>query len=120
MKPTLLLTAAAALISSATLAQTLMSQADVEAALKGQTFVLTTQDGFTAKIAFNPDMTAVVTNKDGSTDSGTYRFAEGGYCSTWRDFRNGAEACFIAEDLGGGRYQLYKPGGARDDLLVRQ
>lgn len=120
MKPTLLLATALAFVVSAASAQTLMSQTNVEAALKGQTFVLTTQNGETARIAFNPDMSAVVTNKDGSTDTGSYRFAEGGYCSIWRDFRNGAEACFTAEDLGGGRYHLYKPDGAKDDLLVRQ
>jgi hypothetical protein len=101
-------------------AQTMMGQTEVEAAFKGATFALTTQGGDTATIAFHPDMTATVTLNDGSTDRGIYRFAEGGYCSIWDDFRDGAEACFTAEDLGSGRYQLYKLDGAKDDLFVRQ
>ena len=111
---------AALLLALPAAAQTLMAQSDVEAAFKGATFALTTQGGDTATIAFHPDMTATVTMNDGSSDTGTYRFAEGGYCSTWEDFRDGAEACFTAEDLGSGRYQLYKLDGAKDDLFVRQ
>ena len=98
-------------------AQTLMDQADVEAALKGKVFTVTAQSGWTGVITFGPDMTLSSAGNDG-TDSGTYRFDEGGYCSTWQRFREGEEACFTAEDLGDGRYQLYKLDGQLDDLLV--
>jgi len=95
-----------------------MSQADVEAALRGATFAFTTQSGFTATIAFHSDMTVRATFDDGGSEDGTYRFAEGGYCSTWEKFRDGAEACFTIEFLGAGRYQLYTLDGAKDDLFV--
>lgn len=96
----------------------MMTQAEVEAAFPGKTFALTTQDGTTATIAFHPDMTALVTFNDGSTDAGTYRLAQGGYCSTWEIFREREEACFTVESLGGGRYQLYTIEGKKDDLFV--
>jgi hypothetical protein len=116
---TAIFTAALLLVLPAT-AQTLMAQADVETAFNGNTFALTGQTGYTGVITFNPDLTASVKGGDGSSDTGTYRFAEGGYCSIWVNFRKGVEACFTVEDLGGGRYQLYTLDGAKDDLFVRQ
>jgi hypothetical protein len=100
-------------------AQTLMGQADVEAAFKGKSFAVTAQSGWTGVMTFGPDMMLTSAASDGS-DTGTYRFAEGGYCSTWQRFRDGEEACFTAESLGDGRYQLYTLDGQLDDLLVLQ
>ena len=120
MKRTILLAVAAGAIPAAALAQTLLSQAEVETAFRGATFALTTQGGDTATIAFHPDLTAEVTMIDGSTDRGTYRFAEGGYCSTWKDFRNGAEACFTVEKISETEFQLYTPDGQKDDRFVRR
>ena len=114
------LLAAAAAIPVAAWAQTLMPQSEVETALRGATFALTTQGGDTATITFHPDMTAEVTMVDGSKDHGTYRFAEGGYCSSWEDFRNGAEACFTVEKISDSEFQLYTPDGRKDDRFVRQ
>jgi len=101
-------------------AQSLLPQADVETAFKGHSFAVTAQSGWTGSITFNADMTLASSGDDDVADSRTYRFGEGGYCSTWVGFREGVEACFTVEDLGGGRYQLYTLDGAKDDLLVRQ
>ncbi len=110
---------AALLPSLPAMAQTLMPQAEMEAAFKGNTFAVTAPSGWTGELTFGPDMTLTSAASDG-TDAGTYRFAEGGYCSTWQRFRDGEEACFTAEDLGDGRYQLYTLDGQLDDLLVRK
>lgn len=99
-------------------AQSLLPQADVEAAFKGNSFAVTAQSGWTGLITFNPDMTLASSGDDDVADTGTYRFGEGGYCSTWAGFREGVEACFTVEDLGEGRYQLYTLDGEKDDLLV--
>jgi hypothetical protein len=111
---------AALLLALPAAAQTLMAQADVESALKGNSFAVTAQSGWTGLITFNADMTLASSGDDDVADTGTYRFGEGGYCSTWVGFREGVEACFTAEKLGEGRYQLYTLDGAKDDLLVRQ
>jgi hypothetical protein len=118
MKPAIAL---AALLSFAlpAAAQSLLPQSDVEAALKGKSFAVTAPTGWTGAITFNADMT--LTSKgdsDATDDTGTYRFAEGGYCSTWADFREGEEACFTLEKLGEGHYQLYTLDGKKDDLFV--
>jgi hypothetical protein len=119
MKTETLILLSALLLSAPAAAQTMMAEAAVEAAFKGNTFAVTAPSGWTGVMTFAPDMTLSSAGKDG-TDSGTYRFAEGGYCSTWQRFREGEEACFTAEDLGDGRYQLYKLDGQLDDLLVLQ
>jgi len=100
-------------------AQSLLPQQDVEAAFKGHSFAVTAQSGWTGSITFNDDMTLTSKGEsDDTSDTGTYRFAEGGYCSTWAAFREGEEGCFTVEKLGEGRYQLYKLDGSKDDLLV--
>jgi hypothetical protein len=118
MKTVLLCFASVVGFAGPGIAQTvMMTQSDVEAAFSGKAFALTTQEGTTATIAFHRDLTALVTFNDGSTDGGTYRFAEGGYCSSWEKFREGVEACFTVESLGDARYQLYTLAGAKDDLF---
>jgi hypothetical protein len=119
MKTAIAILLPALLIGPPALAQTTMAQADVEAAFKGKSFAVTAPSGWTGVITFAPDMTLTSAGNDG-TDSGTYRFAEGGYCSTWQRFRDGEEACFTAVDLGESRYQLYTLDGQLDDLLVLQ
>jgi hypothetical protein len=99
-------------------AQSLLPQADVETAFKGNSFAVTAQSGWTGMITFNPDMTLASSGDDDVADTGTYRFGEGGYCSTWKGFREGVEACFTVEKLGERRYQLYTLDGGKDDLLV--
>jgi hypothetical protein len=105
-------------VAGSAAAQTLMPQTDVETAFKGHSFAVTAQSGWTGTITFNPDMTLASSGDDDVADTGTYRFGEGGYCSTWKGFREGVEACFTVEDLGEGRYQLYTLDGGKDDLLV--
>jgi hypothetical protein len=120
MKRTLVFLATTAVLAAgAANAQTLMPQADVEAALKGGTFAMKGPEGFTAVITFNPDMTLALTATDGAKDSGTYRFAGGGYCSTWVNFRSGEEACFTMERLSDEQFQLYTLDGKKDDLFTR-
>ncbi len=96
----------------------LMAQSEVEAALPGKTFTFTSPSGVTGTIDFARDMSVSSTLEDGSIDKGTYRFAEGGYCSVWEEYREGEEACFTVEALGDGRYQLYTLDGGLDDLFV--
>ena len=80
---------------------------------------MTAPSGWTGTVTFNADMTTMSKgDSDDTNDTGSYRFAEGGYCSTWVEFRDGAEACFTLEKLGEGRYQLYTLDGKKDDLFV--
>ncbi len=110
--------AAVFLWSGAAFAQTMMSQAEVESVFKGTTFAIKGATSSDRSLAFNADMTIEVTNADGSGDHGTYRFGEGGYCSTWEKFRNGKEACFTAERLSATDFQLYTEDGKKDAYLV--
>lgn len=106
------------LTACAAAAQTLMPQAEVGVEFDGNTYDVVAQSGFTGVMTFNPDMTLAFTGEDGRSDTGTYRLGEGGYCSTWKAFRNGEEQCFTVEKLGDGRYQLYTLDGGKDDLFT--
>jgi hypothetical protein len=52
-------------------------------------------------------------------DGGTYKFDNGGSCSSWKKLRSGGEKCFTAEKIDGG-YQLWTTDGKKDDTLTSQ
>jgi hypothetical protein len=103
-------------------AATMISQADMEAAFKGKSFKDDDGAGNIGVITYGADMTIhikVPTGGQAPEDSGTYRFANGGYCSKWVKNRNGAEKCFTAEKIDNG-YQLWTLDGKKDDTLTNQ
>jgi hypothetical protein len=117
-----LLSAAAllgSLLSGPTLAQAL-SQAEVETLLRGQTF--TTADfGGTGTISWGADgrISVDVTRPDGSkvVDTGTFRFGQGGYCSTWSTIRT-TEACFTLRRTGATTFDILAADGSLDSRLT--
>ncbi len=115
----LVATALTLLASGSAFAQAL-SQAEVETLLRGQTF--TTADfGGTGTItwAAGGAISVDVTRPDGSkvVDTGTFRFAEGGYCSTWTRLRT-TEACFTLRRTGPTTFDILNRDGTLDSRLT--
>ena len=103
-------------------AATTISQSDMEAAFKGKSFKDDDGAGNIGVITYGADMTISVKVPSGAQapeDSGTYKFDKGGYCSSWKKLRNGAEKCFTAEKTATG-YQLWTLDGKKDDALTPQ
>jgi len=103
-------------------AETMISQADMEAAFKGKSFKDDDGAGNVGVITYAADMTIhikVATGPQSPADDGKYRFANGGYCSSWTKNRAGAEACFTASKLPNG-FQLWTADGKKDDTLTAQ
>jgi len=96
----------------------MISEAELEKAFKGQTFVDTTPDGKVGTVTFGTDMTIHATGPSpADADEGTYRFANGGYCSKWKKQRAGVEWCFQASKVDNG-YQLWTTDGKKADLFT--
>ncbi len=117
--------AAAAVIgsASATFTAEKISQQELEQAFKGKSINYDDGAGGKGVISYNADGTLRVTATSGPQapeDSGTYRIAEGGYCSKWQKLRSGTEACFTASKVEGGGFQLWKADGSKDVLLMPQ
>jgi hypothetical protein len=109
-------------ISGTAIAATMISQADMEAAFKGKSFKDDDGAGNIGTISYGADMTIKYDGKTGPQaggDSGTYKFDKGGYCSSWKKLRTGAEKCFTAEKIDSG-YQLWTLDGKKDDTLTAQ
>ena len=103
-------------------AANMISQADMEAAFKGKSFKDDDGSGNIGTITYGADMTIKIDVKTGAQaggDSGTYKFDKGGYCSSWKKLRSGAEKCFTAEKIENG-YQLWTLDGKKDDTLTAQ
>ena len=103
-------------------AATMISQSDMEAAFKGKSFKDDDGAGNIGVISYGADMTISVkvpTGAQAPEDGGTYKFDKGGYCSSWKKLRNGAEKCFTAEKTATG-YQLWTLDGKKDDTLTPQ
>jgi hypothetical protein len=114
--------AAALSMSAAIAAETMISQADMEAAFKGKSFKDDDGAGNIGVITYSADMTIHVKVPSGPQspqDDGKYRFANGGYCSSWTKLRSGAEKCFTASKTADG-YQLWTADGKKDDTLTAQ
>jgi hypothetical protein len=108
--------------SGIAMAAEMISQADMEAAFKGKSFKDDDGAGNVGVITYGADGTIsikVASGPQAPEDSGTYKFDKGGYCSSWKKLRNGAEACFTASKEGNG-YQLWKADGKKDDMLTPQ
>lgn len=111
----------AAMFAGAAQAQAL-SAADAQTLLKGKTF--NTKDfGGEGTITWNDDMTIAVdvTKPDGSKvqDTGTYRFDDKGYCSTWKTVRT-TEKCFTLSKTGDKTYDILNTDGSVDSQLTAQ
>jgi hypothetical protein len=123
LKALLAVTAIATIgFSGVATAATMISQADMETAFKGKSFKDDDGAGNIGVISYGADMTISIKVPSGAQapeDSGTYKFDKGGYCSSWKKLRNGAEKCFTAEKIDGG-YQLWTMDGKKDDTLTSQ
>ena len=124
MRKLLIMTAAVSVVIFAghAFADDMISQADMEKAFKGNSFKDDDSAGNVGVITYGADMTIhvkVPTGAQAPSDDGKYRFAEGGYCSSWGKLRNGAEKCFTASKAGTG-YQLWTKDGKKDDMLTPQ
>ena len=109
-------------LGSAIAAETMISQADMEAAFKGKSFKDDDGAGNVGVISYGADMTIhikVPTGPQSPQDDGKYRFANGGYCSSWGKLRGGAEKCFTASKTADG-FQLWTQDGKKDDTLTPQ
>ena len=109
-------------LGSAIAAETMISQADMEAAFKGKSFKDDDGAGNIGVISYGADMTIhvkVATGPQSPQDDGKYRFANGGYCSSWTKLRSGAEKCFTASKTASG-FQLWTADGQKDDALTPQ
>ena len=109
-------------LGSAIAAETMISQADMEAAFKGKSFKDDDGAGNIGVISYGADMTIhvkVATGPQSPQDDGKYRFANGGYCSSWTKLRSGAEKCFTASKTADG-FQLWTQDGKKDDTLTAQ
>ncbi|MFI5015828.1 MAG: hypothetical protein ACHQAY_26120 [Hyphomicrobiales bacterium] len=114
--------AAVLAFAGAAAAETMISQADMEAAFKGKSFKDDDGAGNVGVITYGADMTIhvkVATGPQSPADDGKYRFANGGYCSSWTKLRSGAEKCFTASKLATG-FQLWTADGKKDDTLTSQ
>jgi hypothetical protein len=120
----------AALVAAVTLAaagfaaaaETMIPQDELEAALKGKTFKDDDGNGNVGTLTYGADMTLRFEGNTGPLaggDSGTYRFAEGGYCSKWTKLRKGDEWCFTASRRADG-FQLWTKDGKKGDTLTNQ
>jgi hypothetical protein len=109
-------------LGSAIAAETMISQADMEAAFKGKSFKDDDGAGNIGVISYDADMTIhikVPSGPQSPQDDGKYRFANGGYCSSWTKLRSGAEKCFTASKTATG-FQLWTSDGKKDDTLTSQ
>src|SRR6516162_4152920 len=71
-------------------AETMISQADMETAFKGKSFKDDDGAGNVGVITYAADMTIhvkVASGPQSPQDDGKYRFANGGYCSSWTKLR---------------------------------
>jgi hypothetical protein len=126
MNPKAFLAAAAiatlAFTGVALAADAMISQDEMQAAFKGKSFKDDDGAGNIGVISYGDDMSIKYEGKTGPQaggDSGTYKFDKGGYCSSWKKLRNGAEKCFTASKLDNG-YQLWTLDGKKDDTLTSQ
>ena len=124
MRKLLVMTAVASAVIFAghAFADDMILQADMEKAFKGMSFKDDDGAGNIGVITYGADMAIhikVPTGGQSPSDDGKYRFAEGGYCSSWTKLRTGTEKCFTASKVGNG-YQLWTKDGKKDDMLTPQ
>jgi len=65
----------------------------------GKTLVGATASGAPATLRLLPDGSASV-SAGSTSDTGTWRVSEQGYCTTWKNIRSGQERCFTVKRAG--------------------
>ncbi|MBI2753614.1 MAG: hypothetical protein HYX46_08905 [Betaproteobacteria bacterium] len=65
----------------------------------GKTLVGATPSGAPVTMAFNANGTVALT-AGRTSDTGTWRVVDNGYCTTWKTIRAGQERCFTARRAG--------------------
>ena len=75
-----------------------------------RTLIGTTANGARATLRLQPDGTASLAA--GSTsDTGSWRLSEQGYCTTWKNIRAGQERCFTVRRVGA-KMTVFNPDGS--------
>lgn len=94
-----------------------IGQAEVQRELVGKVWKVKLPGGAGSAVEhFDADGTVQITG--GLNDSGTWRLWEKGYCTTWRQMRQGAERCFTIDKTPDGQYRIYKPNGEISMTIV--
>jgi len=87
-----------------------VTAAEIQETWVGRTLVGTTASGAPATVKLAADGSASVTA--GSTsDAGTWRSSERGYCTTWKNIRGGQERCFTVTRAGA-KMTVFNPDGS--------
>lgn len=76
----------------------------------GKELVGTTASGASATLRLEADGRAAV-SAGNTSDTGTWRLSESGYCTTWRSIRAGQERCFTVVRAGSA-YRVLNPDGS--------
>lgn len=94
-----------------------VSQAEMEESYsRARTIAWRNARGRSGTATYHPDGTAQVAWEGGS-DEGTWRIADGRFCSKWRTVRNGVENCTRTYKLGENEYQAYNADGTLNSSL---
>ena len=75
-----------------------------------KTLVGTTASGAPATLKLPPDGTAALAT-GATSDTGTWRLSEQGYCTTWKNIRAGQERCFTVRRVGT-KMTVFNPDGS--------
>lgn len=76
----------------------------------GKDLTGTTASGAQAKMRLEPDGKASV-SAGNTSDTGTWRISESGYCTTWKRIRAGQERCFTVA-IAGAAFKVMNPDGS--------
>jgi hypothetical protein len=89
---------------------------EIEDTWVGRTLIGTTARGAPATLKLMPGGTAAV-SAGSTTDIGTWRLSDGGYCTTWRTIRAGQERCFTVRRAGT-KITVQNPDGTQSGTIT--
>jgi hypothetical protein len=83
---------------------------EIQDAWVAKVLIGTTANGAPATLTLQPDGTASVA-AGSTTDVGTWRLSDQGYCTTWKNIRSGQERCFTVRRVGT-KMTVFNPDGS--------
>lgn len=87
-----------------------VSAKEIQDTWVGKELTGTTANGAKATMRLEPDGRASV-SAGNTSDTGTWRMSEGGYCTTWKTIRAGQERCFTVVRAGAA-FKVMNPDGS--------
>ena len=106
---TLALSVLVAACSSALAQDAPVSAKDIQDTWVGKNLTGTTASGAKAAMRLEADGKALV-SAGNTSDTGTWRLSDSGYCTTWRTIRAGQERCFTVVKAGEA-FKVLNPDG---------